>query len=111
MVRQQYIAKCDITGYFIETIFDNNVAYLENIVSDMVHIKPLVRLIRITSDEMANRKISVVRQTVFYNDWEKELKNKTSWKVITEQDEYGVCNIECPAQDFLYNWGKVLNIL
>src|SRR5438132_11757665 len=112
-MKQQYIYKCNVTGYYIEFIVDNDEknALLNTIITDYCHLKPLMALIRTSVDKLKNMNIKKIKQTVNYNDWNNFLKNKTTWNIIKDDKLYEIKEIECDVEDFLTNYGIGIGIL
>lgn len=109
-MKQVHISKCDSTGYFIEFIIDNDVALMETVNTDYVHMKAFINLIRLSSGELIKKNIKTIQQSVTYDDWDTILKNKTTWKIIASNEQYKFYNIECDINDFLCNFGKAMDI-
>jgi len=113
-MKQQHIFKCESSGYFIEFIIDNDnndVAYMGAINCDFINIKAFVNLLRNSCDDLIKKNIKKIQQTVTYDDWDSILKSCTTWKIISKNDQYKFYDVECDIDDFLYNYGKALDIL
>lgn len=105
------IYKCQLTGYFIEFIIKDDIAFIETINTNFVNIKAFTNLLRQSVNELQNLNIKKIRQTVTYDDWNTILDGNTTWTIIKKDDKLGLYDIECLIIDFLYNFGKALDII
>lgn len=109
----QQIFKCPITKYAIEFVVNQEKknAYLNLIVSDYKHLKPLFSLLRTSIDTLAKKDITIISQTVSKGEWDLYLKNKTTWKITSHDKKSNIYDIECNINDFLENFGIGIGLL
>ena len=104
---QQQIFKCQITKYVIEFAIDNEKknAYLNLMITDYQHLKPLFSLLRTSIDSLTKNGINTISQTVSKEEWELYLENKTTWKIIRYDQYANIYDLECDIDCFLENFG------
>ena len=118
-MKQQLIFTCPITKYYIEYVIDaeTNTAFINTIISDYQHMKPLMTLLRSSIDNLEKKGVKKIRQTISQDEWDAYLKNKTSWTIINTtinklaDTSYNIYDIECDLVDFLQNYGVGIGLL
>ena len=99
------VFECPITKYSLEYLIDDikKYALLENINTDFIYMKAFVSLVKRSIDNLQEKGIKLIRQFVSFDEWNKFLVNKTSWKIINKDNQ--VYLLECQIEDFLINFG------
>ena len=112
-MKQQYIFNCPLTKYYIEFIVDTdtNIAFLNTLITDYQHLKPLFSLIRSSIDNLDKKNVKKIVQTVSKEDWELYLKNKTTWKIVNDDIKNQICDVECEIGSFIENFGVGIGLL
>ena len=108
---KQIIFDCKVTNYKIEYLIQDDKCLMNTIVTDYKHMKPLLSLIRNSIDNLKKMDIKIVVQYVSVEEWDKYLKDKTTWKIVNKDDLNQVVMVECSINDFLENYGKGVGIL
>ncbi|AYV77299.1 MAG: hypothetical protein Barrevirus31_2 [Barrevirus sp.] len=110
------IYDCPITKYKVEYIINENkgtkekVALFNTVVTDYKNMKAFLSLIRSSIDQLKEKNIQYICQTVTIKEFNEFLKDKTSWQVITSSEKEEICMIKCPIDDFLENYGVGLGL-
>lgn len=107
---KQIVYKCDITGYYLEYLYQDEIAYMYNISSDFTHIKPLIQLIRTSIDKLKEINIKKIVQTVSMEEWYNWINSETSFRIINNDLHLGICEICCDIEDFLENFGIIIGV-
>lgn len=110
-MKQQFISKCQTTGYYIEFIIDveSKSALMGTIVCDYVYFKAFLNLLRLSVDNLTKQNIKKIRQKVPFDEWKSYLENKTSWLVIDINND--IYELECDINHFLENYGIAIGML
>ena len=108
----QYVSRCELTGYYIEFIINNDIVYINTIWWDFNNHKAFLQLLRKSIEQLNNIKPRIVkiRQTVSKQDWDNIIKENSTFNIISENKILQFLDIECGIDDFLENFGRILEI-
>lgn len=107
---KQLVFKCKISGYFIEYIMNDEIAYINMINCDFTQVKLFMHLIRSSIDELKNKNIKKISQTIDLNEWKENVEDKTTFELVKIDNQNNICDIQCDIDDFLENFGIVLGL-
>ena len=110
---QSVVFTCPVTKYKIEFIINptRDTALLNLVVCDYVNMNAFVSLLRSSIIQLMNDNIQTVMQTVAITEWKMLLEGKTTWEQVSTDIENGVCDISCPINDFLHNFGIGIGLI
>lgn len=99
------IFSCKMTNYQIKVSFNKaNQCIIDDIESDYIYPKALAQLLRVTIDELKEKKIKEIYQIVDKNEWHDCLENKTTWEIIFDDIRNYRLLLKCDIGDFLHNY-------
>jgi len=93
--------KCELTGYEITYLINENVAEIYNIKFDYKYMKPFCVILRNSLDVLISEKIEKIRQYVTLEDW-LSFKDGTNW--IVKHESMGNILLECDIYDYIANF-------
>lgn len=108
----QYVSKCELTGYYIEFIINNDMVYINTIWWDFNNHKAFLQLLRKSIEHLNNikPKIEKIQQTISKEDWDNVIKENSTFNIISENKILQILDIGCYIDDFLENFGRILGI-
>ena len=114
-MNKQKIYKCQVTGYKIEYIINNqnHTATCGIIMCDYENMKAFLALLRSSIEQLkSNEGVLYIIQTVSDDEWINYLSGKTSWKIIVSdiKKNYKTHTIQCSIDDYLENYGVGLGL-
>ena len=111
-MKSQKLYKCETTGYVLEYIIyqNNNIAETGFVWSDYKNMKALLSLLRNSIDKLKKDGIKYIIQRVEQQEWDKYLRDKTSWTIIDTDDKYNTYIIKCSVDDYLENYGVAIGL-
>ena len=112
MTKVTHKVKCPLTKYEIVFTIDDsdNSAYILEINTDYKLIKPFFALLRNSMDELKEKGVVTIRQSVYIEEYEKDLKRKKcTWKIAKTYCDQ-TCDLECDIDDYTNNYIKAVDL-
>lgn len=97
--------RCKLTDSWINYQITNNTADMKMFDFKFENIKPFFVLVRDSIEELKEKNIKFIRHMVLKDEYDKILKNKTTWKIINYDPIYNAYLLECKIENFLKNFG------
>lgn len=106
-MNSQVVFECPITKYSIEYIINDTkrTALFNMTISDYKNMKAFLALVRSSINQLKNKDIEYIMQCVPIDEWNKYLKDRTSWSIENSNNIQQVHMLKCPIDDFLENYG------
>jgi hypothetical protein len=97
--------ECKLTKCIILTNINNDIAFIDfpnfNQTINSDRMKSFFLLLRNTIDSLKELGIKLIRQYITINDWDTIFKDKSSWKLIDQSNEF--CIIESNIENAIEN--------
>lgn len=97
--------KCSVTKYYFQVTINNEHVYINNIETDYSNIMAFFTLMRNTIGELKTLKVKYIIQSVYVDEYNNTLKDKTTWKIVRMYID-NTCDIMCPVDDYISNYDK-----
>lgn len=109
---KQELFTCSISGYYIEYVITDtyDIAYMNTVNCDFIKIKAFIQLLRTSIEKLKKINVKKIRQTVSADEWFRDINDKTTFQLVNIDNKIGLCDIECDIDDFLENFGRILNV-
>lgn len=111
---------CELTGYSIKYEIEDNYALMDCVNCDYVYPKAFASLLRTSIDDLQANGIKIIKQYVYKNDYDENLKNKTKWSMQcspiqdlgdNNSNDTDILLLSCSIDDFLENIAIGLGII
>jgi len=112
-MNEELIFKAPIGDYYIKLVVrdgeNGKTAYINYIHTDYKYYKMLMALLRQSVDSLKDKQVTHIIQSVYVDEYNEQLRGRTSW-VIMKTYHDNSCDIICPIDDFLENFGVGIGI-